>query len=149
MAKYRIGYTQGVFDMFHVGHLNLLNHAAGQCDYLIAGVNSDRLVEEYKHKKPVIPEEERVQIVGAIKVVDRAEITDTLDKEQQYRKYHFDAVFIGDDWKGDPRWQETERVLSSYGVDVIYLPYTKGVCSTVLKEQREEQMQGTSDENDA
>ena len=132
MKQYRRGYTQGVYDMFHIGHLNLLCRAKEQCEYLIVGVNSDRLVEEYKHKKPVIPEEERRQIVEAIKPVDEAVIADTLDKETQLERLCFDAIFIGDDWKGNPRWLETEKVLAKHGVDVVYLPYTKGVCSTEL-----------------
>ncbi len=133
MKQYRRGYTQGVYDMFHIGHLNLLCRAKEQCEYLIVGVNSDRLVEEYKHKKPVIPEEERRQIVEAIKPVDEAVIADTLDKEAQLERLGFDAIFIGDDWKGNPRWLETEKVLAKHGVDVVYLPYTKGVCSTELR----------------
>lgn len=137
MSKYRTGYTQGVYDMFHIGHLNLINHAAMYCDRLIVGVNSDRLVEEYKHKKPVIPENERKEIIANIKAVDRAEIVDTLDKLVQYRRFGFDAVFIGDDWKGTRRWAETEKELAALGVDVVYLPHTDGVCSTELRDQED------------
>lgn len=133
MKQYQLGYTQGVFDMFHIGHLNLLNHAKDCCERLIVGVNSDELVRSYKHKAPVIPEEERRLIVENIKAVDRAVIADTLDKVEMLQRYHFDAVFIGDDWKGNPRWIATEQALAQYGVDVVYLPHTKGVSSTMIR----------------
>ena len=124
---YRIGYTQGVYDMFHVGHLNLLQNAKKQCDRLIVGVNSDRLVMEYKHKKPVISEENRLRIVENIKAVDEAVIVDTLD-----------AIFIGDDWKGNARWAQTEKDLAPYGAQVVYLPHTPDISSTGLRIIRED-----------
>lgn len=133
MKKYKVGYTQGVYDMFHIGHLNLLNNARDLCEHLIVGVNSDELVTQYKHKLPVIPEEERRLIVANIKAVDACEIVDTLDKVENYKRFHYDAVFIGDDWKGNERWTQTEKDLAPYGVDVVYLPHTKGVCSTELR----------------
>ncbi len=133
MKKYKVGYTQGVYDMFHIGHLNLLNNARNLCEHLIVGVNSDELVTQYKHKLPVIPEEERRLIVANIKAVDACEIVDTLDKVENYKRFHYDAVFIGDDWKGNARWTQTEKDLAPYGVDVVYLPHTKGVCSTELR----------------
>lgn len=135
MKRYQLGYTQGVYDMFHVGHLNLLNHAKERCERLLVGVNSDELVREYKHKKPVIPQEERRLIIENIKAVDEAVIADTLDKVEMLRRYGFDAVFIGDDWKGNSRWTSTEAELAKYGVDVVYLPYTQGVSSTMLEHQ--------------
>lgn len=119
--------------MFHIGHLNLLNRAKAQCDYLIVGVNSDRLVREYKQKTPVIPEEDRKKIVENIKAVDEAHIVDTLDKLTVLDEYPFDAVFIGSDWKGSERWDRTEQDLKKKGVDVIYLPYTKEVSSSQLR----------------
>ena len=131
--KYNIGYTQGVFDMFHVGHLNLIKNAQRLCNTLIVGVNSDSLVQSYKNKKPVINERERVQIVNNIKGVKFAEVVDTLDKMALQQKFGFDVVFIGDDWKGTPRWNETEKNLNKSGVEVIYLPYTKGLSSTELR----------------
>ena len=131
--KYNIGYTQGVFDMFHVGHLNLTKNAQRLCNTLIVGVNSDSLVQSYKNKKPVINERERVQIVNNIKGVKFAEVVDTLDKMALQQKFGFDVVFIGDDWKGTPRWNETEKNLNKIGVEVIYLPYTKGLSSTELR----------------
>ena len=133
MKKYKVGYTQGVYDMFHIGHLNLLNNARNLCEHLIVGVNSDELVTQYKHKLPVIPEEERRLIVANIKAVDACEIVDTLDKVENYKRFHYDAVFIGDDWKGNARWTQTEKDLAPFGVDVVYLPHTKGVCSTELR----------------
>ena len=133
MKQYKHGYTQGVYDMFHIGHLNLLINAKKRCEHLTVGVNSDALVEEYKHKKPVIGENERLAIVENIKAVDEAVMADTLDKCEMLEKLHFDAVFIGDDWKGHPRWTETEQALASFGVDVVYLPHTEGVSSTELR----------------
>ena len=131
--KYNLGYTQGVFDMFHVGHLNLIKNAQRLCNTLIVGVNSDSLVQSYKNKKPVINERERVQIVNNIKGVKFAEVVDTLDKMALQQKFGFDVVFIGDDWKGTPRWNETEKNLNKIGVEVIYLPYTMGLSSTELR----------------
>lgn len=130
---YRIGYTQGVYDMFHVGHLRLINHAKEQCNYLIVGVNSDELVQSYKNKLPVIPQEERAEIVRNIKAVDECVIVSTLDKLETLQDFRFDAVFIGDDWKGDPRWEQTEADLKQYHVDVVYLPHTDGISSTQLR----------------
>lgn len=139
---YKIGYTQGVFDMFHIGHLNLINRAKQQCDMLIVGVNSDRLVENYKKKTPVINENERAEIVRNLKAVDQCVIVDTLDKVELYKKLHFDAVFIGDDWKGNERWRKTEDALAQLGKTVIYLPYTPQISSTILKSEKENR--GTS-----
>ncbi|MBO6304045.1 MAG: adenylyltransferase/cytidyltransferase family protein [Selenomonadaceae bacterium] len=133
MKRYRIGYTQGVYDMFHIGHLNLIKHAKERCEKLIVGVNTDNLVEKYKSRKTVIPENERVEIVRNLKDVDEALLVDTLDKLALYEMLSFDAVFIGSDWKGNARWENTEKVLSTQGVDVVYLPYTPNVSSTILR----------------
>ena len=134
MKKYRIGYTQGTYDMFHIGHLNLINHAKEYCDHLIVGVNSDALVRSYKHKSPVIVESERAEIVRNIKAVDECVIAETLDKEVALARYHFDAIFIGDDWKGDPRWEQTGAAMAKHGVDLVFLPRTEGISSTKLGE---------------
>ncbi len=132
--KYRIGYTQGVFDMFHIGHLRLINKAAAQCEILIVGVNADRLVEEYKKKTPVISEQDRAEIVRNLKAVSRVEIVNTLDKVELQQRFHFDAVFIGDDWKGNPRWEQTEKDLRQLGnIKVVYLPHTENISSTMLR----------------
>ncbi len=133
MKKYKIGYTQGVFDMFHIGHLAIINRAADMCEKLIVGVNSDALVQEYKNKTPVIGEKDRAEIIRNLKNVDLAEIVSTLDKIELWKKYHFDAVFIGDDWKGSERWQQTEKVLAEVGAQVVYLPHTEGISSTTLR----------------
>ncbi len=133
MKGIRVGYTQGVFDMFHIGHLNLLKQAKENCDYLIVGVNSDNLVLTYKKKKPVVPERERMAILEAIKYVDEVFIVDTLDKMDIYKCHPFNVVFIGNDWKGHPRWIQTERDLDSVGVIVEYLKYTQRVCSSELR----------------
>ncbi|TGD22747.1 glycerol-3-phosphate cytidylyltransferase [Companilactobacillus suantsaicola] len=139
MKKFKKGYTQGVFDMFHIGHLNLINNAKEQCDELIVGVNSDRLVKEYKGKVPVVSQDNRKKIVENVKAVDKAVIAETLDKLEQLDKYGFDAIFIGDDWKGNERWTQTVSDLSKKNVQVIFLPRTKGVSSTgmrVVKDER-------------
>lgn len=133
MKKYSVGYTQGVYDMFHIGHLNLIKHAKERCEKLIVGVNTDDLVEKYKKRQTVIPENERLEIVKNIKGVDEALLVDTLDKLILYEKLSFDAVFIGNDWKGTERWKETEEVLAAHGVDVVYLPYTPNISSTILR----------------
>lgn len=133
--KKTIGYTAGTFDMFHVGHLNLLKHAKERCDYLIVGVNSDELVRTYKNKDVVIPLEERMQIVEAIKYVDEVVRMDTLDKLTAWEQNKFDLIFIGDDWKGSERWKKTEEEMAEYGVKVVYLPYTQQTSSTLLREK--------------
>ena len=137
MKKYKIGYTQGVYDMFHIGHLNLINQAKERCEYLIVGVNSDQLVERYKNKTPVICQEDRRTIVANIKAVDQAVIADTLDKTEMLKQLGFDAVFIGDDWKGSERWQKTEEALSRFGVDVVYLAHTPDISSTALRKVKD------------
>ena len=133
--KYKIGYTQGVFDMFHIGHLNLLNNAKKECDLLIVGVNSDNLVNEYKGIVPNVSETDRLAIIKNIKAVDDAIIVDTLDKVEIYKSLKFDAVFIGDDWKGSERWKNTEIALESLGAKVVYLKRTEGVSSTVFRDK--------------
>lgn len=129
------GFTAGVFDMFHVGHLNLLEKAKACCDYLIVGVNSDDLVVTYKTKRAIIPFEERIRIVSALRCVDEAIRVDTLDKEQIWRDKPFDLLFIGDDWKGDARWMETERIMLAHEVQTCYLPYTHSTSSTLLRDK--------------
>lgn len=148
MKHYKIGYTQGVFDMFHIGHLNLLNNAKAQCDYLIVGVNSDRLVESYKHQTPVICEAERAEIVRNIKAVDEVVIAHTLDKEEALEAHPFDAVFIGDDWKGNPRWEQTGRDLARHGVDVVYLKHTDQISSTLLRPMEKRKVQDGTENGD-
>ena len=139
--KQKIGYTQGVFDMFHVGHLNLLNNARAQCEYLIVGVNSDALVESYKNKVPVVRQEYRKLIVENIKAVGEAHVVDTLEKVKILEQYPFDVIFVGDDWKGNPRWAETCRKLNALGVEVVFLPYTQNISSTLLRPHKDENVE--------
>ena len=138
MKKYKIGYTCGVFDMFHVGHLNLLEKCKSMCDYLIVGVCNDDYVRNIKHKEPVYSEQDRVRILEALKVVDRAElvtIEETNDKILAIEKFHFDVLFSGDDWKGSERYQKTEEQFKKYGAFIEYFPYTQGISTTQIKEK--------------
>lgn len=128
-----IGYTQGTYDMFHIGHLNILRNAKTQCDYLIVGVNSDELVLEYKKKQVIVPCEERVDIISSIKYVDKVVICNTLDKTNAFNQFNFNKLFIGDDWQGTARWIETEKSLNRLGVNVVYLPHTNSTSSTLLR----------------
>ena len=134
VKKYKIGYTTGVYDLFHIGHLNLLHQASELCDYLIVGVNTDQLVNEYKHKQPVVNERNRAAIISELRCVDRVVLCNTLSKTDAWQLLHFDAVFIGSDWKGNERWQQTERDLQPLGAEVVYLQHTEGICSTLLRE---------------
>lgn len=133
MKKYKLGYTTGVYDMFHIGHLNLLRQAKERCERLIVGITVDELVS-YKGKTAVIPYSERSEIVGAIRYVDQVVPQSNLDKLLAWEKYNFDALFVGDDWKGKPNWVRYEAELAEKGVDVVYLPYTKGTSSTKLRQ---------------
>lgn len=126
-----VGYTSGVYDLFHIGHLNLLKNAKGLCDKLIVGVSVDKLVK-YKHKRPVIPFDERIEIVRNIKYVDAAIPQEELDKFKMWEKLHFDMLFVGDDWFNSPRWHEMEEKFKGVGVRVVYFPYTKGTSSTLI-----------------
>lgn len=133
-----IGFTAGTFDMFHIGHLNLIKNAKSRCDFLIVGVNSDKLVQDYKGKRVVVPLEERMEIIRSLRFVDEVIQIDSLDKKISWHQKHYDLLFIGDDWKGNPRWEETEKEMSSYGVETIYLPHTEGTNSTLLREKLNE-----------
>ena len=135
MKKYRVGYTTGVFDMFHIGHLNILRRAKEQCDYLIVGVSTDELVKEYKNKTPIIPFEERAEIVQSIDCVDRVIAQENRDKYEAWRELKFDVMFVGDDWKGKPLFMKVEEEFKKVGVDVVYFPYTKDTSSTILREK--------------
>lgn len=133
--KYKVGYTTGVFDMFHIGHLNILCHAKEQCEYLIVGVSTDDVVKEYKHKTPIVPFNERIAIVAAIKYVDKVIPQTSMNKYLAWEELHFDALFHGDDWKGSGMYDELEEKLSNVGVDVVFLPHTEGTSSTLLSEK--------------
>ncbi len=136
--KYKIGYTTGVFDMFHIGHLNILKKAKEQCDFLIVGVSTDELVKKYKKKAPIVSFEERIAIVEAIKYTDKAVAQTTLDKAQAWKEYKFNAVFHGDDWKGSKMYNDIEKQLRDVGVDMVYIPHTEGVSSTLLSNKLRE-----------
>ena len=132
MKKYKIGYTTGVFDMFHIGHLNILKKAKERCDYLIVGVSTDDVVLDYKHKKPIIPFEERIAIVSELKCVDRAVPQTSMNKMEAWKKFHFDALFHGTDWQNSEMYNNIIREFSDVGVDVVFLPHTEGISSTML-----------------
>jgi len=133
--KYKIGYTTGVFDMFHIGHLNILKRAKEMCEYLIVGVTTDELCYTRKNKYPIICESERVEIVEAIKYVDKVILQEDMDKIKPVREYKVDAVFVGSDWKGTPTWIEYEKAFESVGCCVVYLEHTGGISSTILRER--------------
>lgn len=130
--QYRVGYTTGVFDMFHIGHLNLLRNAKSLCDHLIVGVTTDELVS-YKNTISIIPFTERIEIVKSIRYVDEVVAQDNMDKIVAYRKLHFDAIFVGDDWKGTDTWMSYEKEFQKLDVDIVYFPYTKSTSSTKLR----------------
>lgn len=132
MNKFRIGYTTGVFDLFHVGHLNILKRAKEQCDFLIVGVTTDELVS-YKNKKAIIPFSERIEIVQSIKYVDKVLPQENMDKFSAWEKLKFEAIFVGDDWKGTQKWLEYEKQFASVGVEIIYFPYTTETSSSKLR----------------
>lgn len=133
LNKLTIGYTSGVYDLFHIGHLNLLKNAKGLCDKLIVGVTVDELVA-YKNKKAVIPFSERIEIVRNIKYVDAAIAQEDIDKYKMWEKLRFDMLFVGDDWYNSPSWNEMEAKFKAVGVRVVYFPYTKGTSSTLISE---------------
>lgn len=128
-----LGYTSGVYDLFHIGHLNLLKNARGLCDKLIVGVSVDELVK-YKNKKAVIPFEERIEIVRNIKYVDSAIPQYEIDKYKVWEKIKFDILFVGDDWYESDSWKIMEDKFRKVDVRVIYFPYTKGTSSTLINE---------------
>ena len=129
----RIGYAAGGFDLFHVGHLNLLRHAREQCDELVAGVVSDEMLREVKGVEPVIPTLERVEIVRSIRWVDRVHVETVPDKLDTWREVRFTHFFKGDDWRGTERGLRLERELAQVGVEVVYFPYTAHTSSTALR----------------
>ena len=132
MQKYKTGYTTDVYEMFHIGHLNLLKRARQQCERLIVGVSTDELAEAYKQKHPVIPFRERIAIVESIKYVDEAVPQTSMDKMEAWNRLHFDVLFHGTDWKDSVMYQKIRKDFENTGVDVVFLEYTKGVSSTLL-----------------
>ena len=128
-----IGYTSGVYDLFHIGHLNLLKNAKAMCDKLIVGVSSDELVS-YKNKKAVINHAERMEIIRNIKQVDAVVPQNDMDKFKMWERLKFDVMFVGDDWFQSEKWNELDKKFSSVGVKIIYFPYTKGTSSSLIND---------------
>lgn len=135
MDKMVIGYTTGVYDMFHIGHLNILKRAKEQCDYLIVGVSTDELVEKDKNKTPIIPFEARCKIIEAIKYVDKVVPQSNKNKYAAWEKYHFNKMFVGSDWKGTELWNSFEKQFALVDVKIIYLDHTDGISSTILRKK--------------
>ena len=133
--KYKVGYTTGVFDMFHIGHLNILKRAKEQCETLIVGVTTDKLCYIRKNKYPIINETERMEIVGAIRYVDKVVPQTDMDKVRAVKELGADAVFVGSDWKGTDAWNEYEKKFAKVGCTVVYLDHTDGISSTILREK--------------
>lgn len=133
--KYKIGYTTGVFDMFHIGHLNILKRAKEQCDYLIVGVTTDELCRKRKNKTPIINERDRMAIVSAIRYVDKVVPQSDMEKIRPVRELGADAVFVGSDWKGTEAWMNYEKQFAEVGCTVVYLDHTDGISSTMLREK--------------
>ncbi|MGI6173231.1 MAG: adenylyltransferase/cytidyltransferase family protein [Christensenellales bacterium] len=129
---YNIGYTTGVFDLFHIGHLNILRRAKERCKYLIVGVSTDETVLEYKHRKPVIPFSERIEIVRAIRFVDEVVPQTDMDKLRAWKDLRFDVLFHGDDWKNTALYDKYIADFQKVGVDVVFLPHTQGTSSTEI-----------------
>lgn len=135
-----IGYTTGVFDMFHIGHLNILRRAKERCDYLIVGVSTDECVESYKHKTPIIPFEQRVEIVKAIRYVDEVVPQSSMDKLDFLKHRHFDVMFHGDEWKGTELYNKYEEEFAKYGARIEYLSHTEGISSSMLREKIDDKL---------
>lgn len=130
-----IGYTTGVFDMFHIGHLNILRKAKSQCDYLIVGVTTDELCMERKHKLPIICEKDRMEIVEAIRYVDKVIPQADMNKLKAVVENGVERVFVGSDWKGTESWNQYEKEFAGVGCTVVYLDYTDGISSSILREK--------------
>jgi glycerol-3-phosphate cytidylyltransferase len=144
-SRFRVGYTAGVYDLFHIGHLTLLKNAKGLCDKLIVGVTVDELVS-YKNKRAVIPFEERLEIVRSIKYVDAAIPQYDMDKFEMWNKLSFDVMFVGDDWYRSDKWVQLEEKFNDVGVRVVYFPYTPGTSSTIINQTlRDLRSDGTLD----
>ncbi len=129
-----IGYTTGVFDLFHVGHLNILRNAKSMCDKLIVGITTDEMMMSYKKKNTVIPFEERCEIVSAIEFVDLVLPQSNMNKIEAWEKLKFNKMFVGDDWYKNKKWEDYEKQLKEHNVEIIYFPYTKKTSSTLINE---------------
>ncbi|MBE6916149.1 MAG: glycerol-3-phosphate cytidylyltransferase [Ruminococcaceae bacterium] len=133
--KFKIGYTTGVFDLFHIGHLNILKKAKAQCEHLVVGVTTDELCMSRKNKMPIICEEERMAIVAAIKYVDEVVKQEHMNKLEAVKQIRADVVFVGSDWQGTPEWNRYEEEFAAVGCSVVYLNHTDGISSSILRER--------------
>jgi len=140
-----IGYTTGVFDMFHIGHLHILKKARNHCDYLIVGVSSDELVQSYKGRTPIIPLSDRMEIIMSLECVDEVIIQSHRDKKRQFNDIGYDVLFVGDDWQGSDIFNELEEYLIKHDSRVEYFPYTKKVSSTKFRHVLEDINHGEYD----
>lgn len=134
MKKYNIGYTSGVYDLFHIGHLNILKSAKEQCEFLIVGVSTDELVLEYKNKKTVIPFEQRIEIIKAIRYVDMVVPQTSMDKMAIWKEHHFNVMFHGDEWKNSELYRMYIEEFEKIGVDIVFLKHTEGISSSKLQQ---------------
>lgn len=133
MSRGRVGYAPGVYDLFHIGHLNVLRNSREFCDHLIAGVVSDEMAERVKGTRPVVPLTERLAIVGAIRYVDEAVEEDVAHKLEMWERLRFDVIIKGDDWRGTDKGDKLESDFAAHGVDVAYVPYTQRTSSSMLR----------------
>lgn len=135
MKKYKIGYTSGVFDMFHIGHLNILQKAKSLCETLVVGVTTDELCLSRKGKSPMISHKDRMKIVESIRYVDKVMSQEDMDKFKIVKSIDADVVFVGSDWKGTDSWNNYEKEFASIGCSVVYIDYTQGISSSILQEK--------------
>lgn len=135
MKKYKIGYTSGVFDMFHIGHLNILRNAKEACDYLIVGVTTDELCFQRKAKYPIINQSDRIEIIKSIKYVDKVIEQSDMNKLSTVLKYNIDVAFVGSDWKNTDSWNNYEKEFKKVNCDVVYLDHTEGISSSILRDK--------------
>ena len=141
-----VGYTTGVFDLFHIGHLNLLRNARAMCDRLVVAITADELVMEYKKKKPIIPFTERCEILRAMRCVDVVIAQETMNKFAAWEKLRFDVLFVGDDWYKTPTWVNMQKRFDEVGVRIVYFPYTTGTSSTLINDILMERRADLTDE---
>jgi glycerol-3-phosphate cytidylyltransferase len=134
IKKYNKGYTTGVFDLFHVGHLNILKKSKELCNHLVVGVTTDELVS-YKNTEAFVSFEERIQIVESIKYVDEVCAQENMNKMEAWKNIKFDVVFVGSDWKNTEKWNKIEKKFNHIGVDVIYFDYTITTSSTKIRQK--------------
>ncbi len=135
-----IGYTTGVFDLFHIGHLNILRRAKEECDYLIVGVTTDELAFKLKNKKPIIPFNERCEIIKHINCVDKVIPQNEINELNDYERLKFNKIFKGSDWQNTEKWNKLENIFKQKGVKVIYFPYTQNTSSSMIRKILEDKI---------